>query len=414
MGVAAFVFASTALALRLATGRGRWASAGILGVMLAAGYFMKAALFPFGIVLLATLGILVRRRGGIGLTAAAATVFLALSLPQIMYASRLKGTATFSDVGRLSYLWFIADVPGPVSSAFPLPERLPDPTGHASLARISDAVPRPAVFDIDAPIPGTLPIWYDAGHWYRGVVAPFEPVATARAVVRHTRVYLEMFGMMLVGALAAMLIGPVSRRAIADMRPNALLVVPATITLAMYALVLVQPRYVAPFAVLLVIGLVPPTAIDELSRRVRLGLATGAVAAVMSVVYQLRVDTPVWQGSAAARSNVVSALKARGVGPGARVGFIGDAYDALWAHQAGVRFVSLLPRAESGRFWSLDAAGRERILAHMRAQGASVLLAERPAPGVVTDGWESLPPGGPPGPALMIRSDPNAQPMTLR
>ena len=414
MAVAAIVFASTAVAIRIASGRGRWGAAVTLGALLAAGYLTKAALLPVGIVLLVALGIMMRRRGGVVLTAVAAGVFIAISLPQIVYASRLKGSPTFSDVGRLSYLWFIANVPGPVSSAFPLPERLPDPAGHGALPTLSDAVARPAIYVIDAPIPGTLPIWYDAGYWYRGVDAPLEPVATARAIVRHTRVYLEMFGIVLAGALAALLAGPVSRRALAEMRPSMLLIVPGVAALAMYALVLVQPRYVAPFAVLLVLGLVPPGALDELSRRLRIGLATGAVAAVMSVVYQLRVDTPVWRGSAAARANVVAALNARGVGHGTRVGFIGDAYDALWAHQAGVRFSVLLPRAEAPRFWSLDSASRERILERMHTSGATVIVAERPAPGVPTDGWESLPPGGPPGPALMVRSYSRTTPMTLR
>ena len=122
----------------------------------------------------------------------------------------------------------------------------------------------------------------------------------------------------------------------------------------------------------------------------------------------------VWRGSAAARANVVSALNARGVGAGTRIGFIGDAYEALWAHQAGVRFSVLLPRAEAPRFWSLDSASRDRIIEQMRSRGATVILAERPAPGVPTDGWESLPPGGPPGPALMVRADPRALPVTLR
>ena len=414
MAVVAVVFASTAVALRLASGRGRWGSAILLGALLAVGYLTKAALLPVGVVVLLTLVVLTRRHGGAGLTAAAAVVFLAISAPQVIYASRLKGSPTFSDVGRLNYLWYVADVPGPVSSAFPLPERLPDPTRHGSLATLSDAVSHPAIYVIDAPIPGTLPIWYDAGYWYRSVDAPIRPVAIARAVVRHVRVYLETFGIILAAALAAVLAGPVSRRAVLGLRPNAVLVVPALAALAMYALVLVQSRYVAPFAVLLVLGLVPPSSVDELSRRLRIGLATGAVAAVLSVIYQLRTDAPFWSGSASARANVVSALQARGIGAGTRLGFIGDAYDALWAHQAGVRFSVLLPRAEARRFWDLDAAARERILDQMRARGAAVILAERPAPGVGTEGWESLPPGGPPGPALMVRADASLLPMTLR
>jgi hypothetical protein len=330
-------------------------------------------------------------------------VLLAIAAPQIAYVSRLKGSPTFSDVGRLTHLWFIADVPGPLSAAFPLPARLPSPTATGqTLATLGPNDAHPAVYDIDAPIPGTLPIWYDAGYWYRGVVAPLRPVAVARAIVRHLRVYIEMLGLLLVGGLAAAFAGPVSRRAAMAMRPEPILVVPAIASLAMYALVLVQTRYVAPFVLLLVMGLVPPWAVDDLSRRLRVGFATGALVALPLIAHQTRVDTAYWQGSARARTNVVSALVERGITPGTRLGFIGDAYDALWAREARVRFVSLVPRAEAARFWALGQSERDRVLAHMREQGARAVVAEAPALGVDTQGWAELPSAGVPKAELMV------------
>jgi hypothetical protein len=406
VGVAAIMFAVAAVSVRLGSGRGRWGSAIVLGALLGAAYLMKAAMLPVGIVVLATLAAVRSRRGfgnSLGITTVAAAVFLAISAPQVAYVSRLKGSPTFSDVGRLTYLWFIAGVPGPVTIAFPLPARLPEPSGERqTLALLGDDDQHPAVYDIDAPIPGTLPIWYDPGHWYRGVVVPFRPVALARVVVRHVRMYLEMFGLLLVGGVAAALAGPIAWRAVRTMRPEPLLVVPALAALAMYGLLLVQARYVAPFAVLLFIGLVPPWAVGEISRRVRIGLATGAVAGLSFVVYDVRVDAAYWGGSAGARASVVAALSERGIGPGARLAFIGEAYDAMWAHQAGIRFVTLLPRAEADRFWSLDVGGRMRILERMQARGATAIVAEVPRPGVNTDGWDQLPSAGPPAPDLLV------------
>ena len=128
MLVTALVLAMSAVALRLARGSGRWGSAITLGVLLGLGYLTKAALLPVGVIVLVTLAIVMRRRGGFAFAAVAAGVFVAISAQQIAYVSRLKGSPTFSDVGRLTHLWFIADVPGPVSSAFPLPARLPSPT----------------------------------------------------------------------------------------------------------------------------------------------------------------------------------------------------------------------------------------------------------------------------------------------
>ena len=404
MCVAAIVFAAAGVSVRIASGRAGRGSAIGLGALLALGYLAKAVLFPFGIFVVATLAIMLRRKRQLGRVAIAALVFLVGSAPQIVYASRLKGAPTFSDVGRLTYLWFVADVPGPVSSAFPLPARLPSPSAtHQTLARLDPTSGvHPAVYDIDAPIPGTLPIWYDAGHWYRGVVAPLLPIAVVRALVRHARVYLEMFGLLVAGALAAAFTRRVTWREILAMRPLLILVIPAVAVLAAYALMLVQDRYVAPFALLLFAGLVPPWATDDLSRRVRVGLATGALVAVTLVLHQARVDATYWRGSARSRANVVAALEARGIRPGSRVGFIGEAYDALWARQARLRFVSLVPLAEAERFWELDAAGRAAVLAHMRDQGATAIVAESPALGVNIEGWERLPSAGVPRSELIV------------
>lgn len=404
MLVAAIVFGVAGVSVRIASDRFGWPSVVLLGALLGVGYLAKAAVFPIAITVLVTLAFVRRRKNGLRHAAIAGAVFLAISAPQVSYVSRLKGSPTFGDVGRLSYLWFVADVPGPVSSAFPLPARLPSPSASGQtldrLDRTRDA--HPAIYGIDAPIPGTLPIWYDAGYWYRGVTAPFLPVAVMRTAVRHLRVYFELFGFLLVGAAAALLSGPVSRRAFRDARPAPILVVPALAALAMYALVLVQSRYVAPFALVLFAGLVPPWATDDVSRRVRIGLAAGAVAVLALVVQQVRTDALYWRGTARARADVAAALSARGIAPGARLGFIGEAYEALWARTARVRFVSLVPSAEAGDFWKLDAPGRSAVLAHMQQHGAEAIVAEAPPPGVNIEGWERLPSAGVPRPELIV------------
>jgi hypothetical protein len=402
--VAAIAFAVAGVSLRLSSGRGGWPSVVGLGALLGLGYLAKAAMFPIAIVVLAMLAVVRRRQGGTRQAVAGLVVFLAVAAPQVVYVSRLAGAITFGDVGRLNYLWFVADVPGPVSSAFPLPARLPSPDSVDQELRPldPDRDPHPAIYDIDAPIPGTLPIWYDAGHWYRGVTAPFRPLSTTRTVVRHGRVYLELFGLLLVGAVAAAVARPVTRRDLLGLRPAPLLVIPALAALAMYALVLVQSRYVAPFALLVVAGLVPPWLRDDLSRRIRLGFTVGAVAGLPLLAHQVRVDATYWRGSAAKRSSVVAALAARGIGPGTRIGFIGEAYDALWARQARLRFVSLVPSAEAPRFWELDARDRAAVLAHMQQHGAEAIVAESPAAGTSIEGWERLPSAGVPRPELIV------------
>ena len=405
MAVAAIVFAVAGVCIRLVIGRGRWPSVVVLGLLLALGYMAKAVLFLIGVCSIATLALLLRRRaGGLTQAALAAMVFLGTGAPQIVYASRLKGSPTFGDVGRLNYLWYVAKVPGPLSSIFPLPARLPLPSEIGRTLTPLDPArdAHPAIYDIDAPIPGTLPIWYDAGYWYRGVVAPLLPVRLARRLITHVRVYLELFGFLLVGGVAAALAGPVSRHSLVAMRPSPMLIAPALSALAIYALVYVEPRFLAAFAVLLFAGLVPPWATDALSRRMRTGFAVAAVAALPLVAAEVRVDSSYRQGSTRTRATLIAALVARGVGPGSRIGFIGEAYDAQWARTARLRFVSLVPLAEAPRFWELDASGRAAVLLHMRQHGAEAIVAEAPAPGVNIDGWERLPSPGVPRAQLIV------------
>jgi len=405
MAVAAIVLATAGVGIRLATGRGGWPSVFVFGLLLGLGYLAKAVLLPIGLCSLATLTALVRRRpGALSQISVAVLIFLGLAVPQIVYASRLKGAPTFGDVGRLNYLWFVAGVPGPVTSAFPLPARLPAPTAAGQTLTALDPVrgEHPAIYDIDAPIPGTLPIWYDAGHWYRGVVAPLRPEAIVRTFVRQLRAYLELFGFLLVGGVAAAVAGMASRRSMLAIRPSPMLVIPALAALALYALVLVQSRYVAAFALLLFAGLVPPWTTDALSRRLRSGFAVGAIASLPLIAYQARVDGIYWRGSAQARANVAAALAARGVGPGSRIGFVGEAYEALWARTARLRFVSLVPLAEAPRFWELDPDRRDAVLLHMRQHGAEAIIAEAPPLGVTIDGWERLPSAGVPRSELIV------------
>jgi len=406
MCVLAIVLAAAGVCVRITSGRTGWLSPAALGVLLGLGYLAKTAMFPVAIVVLGTLMLTRRREGGMREGILAGALFLAIALPQIAYVTRLKGAPTFGDVGRLDYLWFTAGVPGPLSSELALPARLPSPTGTRQTVVPLDPArdAHPAVFAIDAPIPGTLPIWYDAGYWYRGVTTPLRPRAILRTVVRHVRIYFEVFGILLVGGGAAAAASRISRDDVRRLRPVALLVIPSLAAIGMYALVLVFPRYVAAFVLLLMAGLVPPWDTEDLSRRLRVGFAVGSAALLPLAVHEVRVDRSYWRGAERNRQMVKAALEARGINPGSRIGFIGESYEAYWARAARLRIVSLVPSAEAGAFWSLDTNARAAVLERMKRQGAAAVIAEAPAAGVSTDGWERLPAAGPPRPALIFYS----------
>jgi hypothetical protein len=321
----------------------------------------------------------------------AAAVFAGFALPLVLSLSAMKGRPTFGDAGRINYAEFVNRATrsehwqgGPPGTGTPL---------HPTRKIFSD----PDVYEFSSPVPGSYPPWYDPSYWYDGARPHFSLRAQSWALFRASNMYLKIFSKS--GALWVVLVAVwvVGRKALAwgSFAPGAgLVILPSVAALAMYSLVLVEFRYVAPFALMLMLWMLARMRIvtgtePRLLRRfhavIILAPALAVGWAVVRDLYDVIRNKPYEPWVVAQR------LRDIGISPGTDVGYIGTGADAYWAHLAGVRIIVEIPDIEQPRFVAADAARRQQVLALFSSVGARAVVARNSDAANPADGWRQSP-----------------------
>lgn len=388
MGVAAVVFWLAAEAFSLDDGPWplrRWILA---GVVLGVGYWWKAILFPVALVWLGCAAVVaLRRRDRVRGPVAGWLAFVAVAAIVAVPVSLQVGRPTFGETGRLNYLWYVDAVPY-VWERCVAPEGLDaSAKSFGGVGRDSLIATRPITCAIDTRSPtATLPLWYDPSVYYRTAHARFEPALQWRAI-RNDVVYivtgageaapvmLVLFGILAIGALAAVL-RAAATRGLATVVPADLILVPLVVApVAFYVLVYVEFRHVAPF--LLVGGMAAAHAATRAGGRLATA-ALGGLLAAGAIDFAWRLSTQTLIGLALARSVVMGRsperipvtqvvardLAARGLQPGTRVASLFDAWNAEWAQLAGLRIRAHVPE------WTTPLPGVLATLHDSCARGA--------------------------------------------
>jgi hypothetical protein len=394
--VAATVYLATALLLRIRRGRSSWMKFAMLGAALGLGYLAKTGMFPLSFVFFFCACWLCWMGGATFRTAAlrallAVGVFAGFALPQIFSLSMQKGRVTFGEAGALNYAMHVNHATKYVHwQAEPSGTGIP---AHPTRKIFSD----PAVFEFASPIPGTYPPWYDVSYWYEGVRPHFEWKGQLRALFRSANMYLKFVSKS--GALWVLFVALLfAKRAGVVLRGRSdsgtwLVALPAVAALGMYSLVLVEFRYVAPFALILLMGVLARMRIMEGAdsrwlRRTQLAVVlvpalTVGWAAASDVVELVR-NQPYepWV--------VAQQLHEMGIPSGVDVGYIGTGLDAYWAHLAGVRIIAEIPDSEESRYVAADATRKKHILALFSSVGAKAVITKNAAVANPADGWRPI------------------------
>ena len=394
--VAALMYLATALLFRIRGGRGSLLVFAGLGVLLGLGYLAKAAMFPLAFVFLISAFCLSRLAGSSFLAAALRTLvatllFAGIALPLVLALSAVKGRPTFGDSGRINYVEFVNRATRSVHW-----QGAPPGTGtplHASRKIFSD----PDVFEFSSPVSGSYPPWYDPSYWYDGVRAHFSVKAQAWALYRAANMYLKIFsksGALWVVLLAILVVG---RKLLGWGRSSSgawLVFLPSLAALAMYSLVLVEFRYVAPFALMLLMWMLS-----------RMKIATGAGPLLVRRFHFVIILAPALAIAWAAGRDlydiarnkpfepwvVAQRLQEMGIPPGTDVGYIGTGLDAYWAHLAGVRIIVEIPDEQQSRFIGAGAARRQQVLALFSSVGAKAVVTKNANAANSADGWRPIP-----------------------
>lgn len=327
-----------------------------LGAVLGVGYWWKAILFPVGLATFAAAAVsALRRRDPWRGPVTGGLAYAALALVLIVPVSRAAGRATFSETGRLNYLWYVDSAPYVWDRC--RDSRIPD-AAAAPFGRIR-ADPMIFVEPLTCTLPeqvgeATLPMWFDTSFWYREAHAVRSLTQQWRAIrtnVGYVAGYISAgapfaFPALAVAGIVALLFAGVPRGA----GPVAvLLAAPCAFYLAVY----VELRHLSPF--LAVGAAVVPMLLARAGSRARplvwalaaIVLADAGLRASTQTLIELSFLRHAVTGTLADRTtesqHAARALAAAGLGPGTKVAGINDLWNPEWAQLAQLRIRALVP-----------------------------------------------------------------------
>lgn len=393
--VAGLVYVTTALLLHIYQGKGNWFLFAALGPLLGVAYLAKAAMFPISFAFLACGFLLygITRKSysnALARSALALAGFLVVAAPLVVTLSKQKHRATFGDSGKIAYAEYVNRV------TF-LTHWRGEPPGTGTAVHPTRKISSdPAIYEFAQPVAGSYPPWYDPSYWYEGIRPHFSLKGQLWVLFRSANLYLKMFsrsGALYVVFLA--LIAEVRKSGKWEWggRPMGLVVLPALATLAMYALVLVEQRYVSPFVVVLLLWIFSSA---------RISMNEGEALkkpAILAVIVALALATA-WPVTRDLKDVIVSrpyepwqvavGLHELGISPGTQVGSIGSGLDAYWAHLAGVRIIAEIPQKEQANFLASDAVKKRDVLREFVELGANAVVTKNAAVAQSMEGWQEV------------------------
>ncbi len=388
--VAALVYLAAGLILQIQTKPG-WLNFAGLGLVLGLGYLAKAVMFPLAFVFLAA-GLCSSRnlRQVLPRFLVALLVFATVVSPFAIALSLEKGQPTFGDSGKLNYAWLISGV-----RPYPVHWQGEQPWSGVPEHPTRKILDNPVVFEFATPVAGTYPPWYDPAYWHAGIRPRFNLLGQIKVLGRSLLFacypLLPSLGL---GYLVLLRTGRRFSLSLRDLLNNWRLLVPAIAGLGIYLPVLLQPRYIPAFVLLLGAGIFASVRIADspvfqpTKKRWRAGIAIA-----LSLVI---IATSAWQGSEDFTNllkgkhtewQVASHLQRLGLRPGDKVASVGTSFRFFWTQLGRFKVVAEIPDPES--FWRVDATTRSEVFKAIGETGAKVLVAKQ-IPQLPTRGWQRI------------------------
>jgi len=394
--VSVIVFFAMAVLLWKRRSGDKWTTFAVLGGLLGLGYLAKAAMFPLSFVFLFS-AFYVRRRAGASLpgttlgTLLAAGVFAAFALPFAMSLSSQKGRPTFGDSARINYVEYVDAGPKWVHW-----QGKPEGTGtplHPTRRVFSD----PDIYEFSSAMPASYAPWYDPSYWYDGVQPHFLWRGQSLALWRAANVYLKIFSKS--GALWVVLIVVLwllHRKMLAqsDSVPGEwLILLPLVAPPAMYALVHVEFRFIAPFGLMLLVWALTKLRVAAGAQPLLLkrSLRVLTLAPVLAMVWPVAHDVgEVIANRPYEHWEVAVGLHEMGIPSGTEAGSIGSGSGAYWAHLAGVKIIAEIPEKDQTSFLAADPARKEEALHKFSELGAKAVVMKNSSAAQSMDGWQEV------------------------
>ena len=405
MLIAALVFALSGFMARMYHGDMRTANFIWFGILLGLAYLTKAIFFPLGFIFLGAAMFF-----GKPLKVMAPRIFLSLLLflsiasIWIVPLSLKRGHVTFGEAGRLTHAWHVNGVRRQIHW------QGEDNRFGSPLHPTRKIFDNPLVYEFAGPIKGTYPPWYNPSYWYEGMQTSFSIRAQIEALLFNTRLFYEMLlfyqiWSVLVGfsAMFVFIAWQRFREGVGTLSTAWPLVFPSFAAIGMYLSVVVQPRYVASF--LVVIGI---TAGQRLFSFVSsdtsapLSFTAGVFACLLFLPISFSSIEKVTVPISTKHQYIAAFLRERGLEAGDTVAVVGDhfyAWEAAWARLARVTIIAEVPpdvlnttnvwMNNVANFW-INKEAQSRVLALFEEKGARMVLAGDPLPGASLDRWQKI------------------------
>lgn len=399
--VATFVYLDCALLLKLRSGRNELSTCIWLGVALGIGYVAKAILFPIAFVAIIISFLLIRDRKRALLPVASMCVaFGVVSAPLVVAMSARVGKLSYSEAGTLNYAWHVDRIFGgkPLGGPFFYPSEVGAPPflQHPMTLLFK----HPDAYSFREPQILTYPPRSDMGYWGTGTKAPFNLQKQTRATTEGiatllTDSHILPLSALIVAGLWISLAIQGRSRTFDGMQATWPLVIVGVVGTALYLLISVEPRYVAPFFAVILLGLLPgllPLGLKYGERKAANCFALVAACLIVPaaglVAYHL-AGFPRGE-SGELFLTVGQLLNKNGVQPGEDVAIVGDSSDGCrWARMGRVHVVAQILRQDVNEFWQVSPETRSQVLAVFQRAGANAVVAEDTPPSDLAE-WHRL------------------------
>jgi hypothetical protein len=388
MLVATVIFLVAAMGCRISRPGVGWKHFVLLGVLLGSGMYVKAALFPLCVAFIGLLLISlwwtsdIPRRKQLAYLGASAAICAAVAAPMIIGLSLQKGGFTTGETGKLNYLWYV--------------DRFkPDHFGWTGGTEPEYGTPihpprvlieNPRVLEFATPVSGTFPLWYSPAYWYAGAKSVFnlhkqmETLGDSAHEFRRIAVrdvgYVA--GMALLFAFSLL-----KGRRDQPVRWSFWLLAWPLVAFAMYSLVYVESRYVAPFLLLLSLEIYR-LLVFRVEKRIALGICSVALLVAM---YPVARTVQGWIGVSVQQFRhpaedeylfTADVLRRLGLQPGDKLAVAGSGFRSYYAQYDGLRVVALFTNPDE--YWQMGPADAKRVEDRLASIGVKAIVAiSRPA-----------------------------------
>lgn len=394
MLVAGIIFLVSAVLVRVLETGGTWKNASLLGIALGLGYYAKTVMLPTAFVFVCVFAVLQRKRGrSLKPVLLSLSIVLLMATPFIAAISVTKGRFTFGDSGIFNY---IVNVDG---GQFFIPR---EPERSHPVSRLSGPV---EAYSYATPISGTYPLWYDPSYWHAGI----KPRFSLRLQLRTIGISMLACGLILFSAFLGLhisaailflyLVSQNASRCLRILLEYWPLWVPAVISVGMYSILIVEPRYLgAQFCILWMVALasvrLPRT---TWTRRIEVAVACSLIAISCALV--IRESWRTAHNIALEESDIATpecakvaiALRGSGLQPGEKVALVADWLlpSRQGAYIARLAKLQIIGEARPATFWAADDMSRSRVVDAFAEAGASALIT-RGTPAIAPPGWQRL------------------------